>query len=136
MRWCDPCAANPLTNDELRQLGVFWAEAGSAPPNVFLTRLHVRYDNAHFPEDLVFQETADRTNFQGRYVLRHDWKGTDSCSAAEAYRRTLPERHENEAQRLASLTGWDVAQIRARSGLPASGPEPEPAAWWQRIWKK
>jgi hypothetical protein len=36
---------------------------------VFLTRLHVRYDNAHFPEDLVFQETGDRVNFQGRYVL-------------------------------------------------------------------
>ena len=40
-----------------------------------MTRLHVRYDDAHFPEDLVFQETADRTNFQGRYVLRHEWKG-------------------------------------------------------------
>ena len=45
------------------------------PQDVFITRLHVRYDAAHFPEDLVFQETADRTNFQGRYVLRHAWKG-------------------------------------------------------------
>ena len=30
MRWCDPCAANPLTTDELRNLGVFWADAGPA----------------------------------------------------------------------------------------------------------
>ena len=45
------------------------------PQNVFVTRLHVRYDGAHFPEDLVFQETGDRTNFQGRYVLRHAWTG-------------------------------------------------------------
>ena len=85
MSWCDPCAADPLSNDELRQLGVFWLDAdaarhhglaGATPSGrarslrpahrVFLTRLHVRYDNAHFPEDLVFQETADRSNFQGR----------------------------------------------------------------------
>ena len=24
MGWCDPCAANPLSSDELRQLGVHW----------------------------------------------------------------------------------------------------------------
>src|SRR6185295_13721319 len=82
MRWCDPCAANPLTTDELRNLGVFWADGGNQPQDVFLTRLHVRYDNAHFPEDLVFQETADRSNFQGRYVLRHPWTGKASCSGA------------------------------------------------------
>ena len=65
MSWCDPCAADPLSSDELRELGVFWVERKSPRPdvmpgaqNVFLTRLHVRYDAAHFPEDLVFQETA------------------------------------------------------------------------------
>src|SRR5262245_46375246 len=78
MGWCDPCAATPLSPDELRQLGVFWIEEGGGAPrrfggvrDVFLSRLHVRYDAGHFPEDLVFQEPADRTNFQGRYVLRH-----------------------------------------------------------------
>ena len=83
MSWCDPCAADPLSNDELRQLGVFWADGSAAASraNVFLTRLHVRYDDAHFPEDLVFQETADRANFQGRYVLRHAWTGADSVPA-------------------------------------------------------
>ena len=91
MGWCDPCAADPLSNDELRQLGVFWAAtapAAAAGPNVFLTRLHVRYDNAHFPEDLVFQETADRTNFQGRYVLRHAWQGEETCAGR---RRVSPQ---------------------------------------------
>src|SRR5437762_4876007 len=44
MRWCDPCAADPLTSDELRKLGVFWSDGdrGQAP-NVFISRLHVRY---------------------------------------------------------------------------------------------
>ena len=101
MGWCDPCAANPLSQDELRNLGVFWfgespqpftPGQGRAtiirprPQDVFLTRLHVRYDAAHFPEDLVFQETADRSNFQGRYVLRHEWKG--EAGACEAARRS------------------------------------------------
>src|SRR5438874_10002682 len=118
MRWCDPCAADPLSNDELRRLGVFWADGSDGrPPTAFLSRLHVRYDNAHFPEDLVFQETADRANFQGRYVLRHPWTGGDSCGAAAAYRRSLRQRQEQEAGRLASLTGWSVSDIRTRMGL-------------------
>jgi hypothetical protein len=134
MRWCDPCAADPLSSDELRQLGVFWTDAdvrGGA--NVFLTRLHVRYDAVHFPEDLVFQETGDRSNFQGRYVLRHAFTGTGTCSAADDYRRSLVERHTREAEQLASLTGWNIEDIRKKMGPdPAIGPEP---AWWERLWK-
>ena len=132
-KWCDPCAAEPLTADELRRLGVFWDDGGQAP-NVFMTRLHVRYDRAHFPEDLVFQETADRTNFQGRYVLRHAWTGDAPCEAAVAYRRSLAERREVEAQRLAELTGWTVPDIRKKMGFDPGGPA-QPTAWWERIWR-
>jgi hypothetical protein len=137
MKWCDPCAADPLSNDELRNLGVFWADGGSGQaPNVFLTRLHVRYDNAHFPEDLVFQETADRANFQGRYVLRHEWAGVDSCGATAEYRSSLPQRHEQEAGRLASLTGWNLPDIRKRMGLVENPRQPQlQPAWWERLWK-
>jgi hypothetical protein len=147
MAWCDPCAADPLSPDELRNLGVFWLNdsegtRGSArlplpvqpgARNVFMTRLHVRYDAAHFPEDLVFQETADRSNFQGRYVLRHKWIGEGSCEAAARYRAELPKRQEQEAQSLARLTGWDINDIRRSMKIAA--PQPEPVAWWQRIWK-
>jgi len=45
----------------------------------------------------------------------------------------VAERQEREAQQLASLTGWQVTDIRKRMGL--GGAAPEPAAWWQRIWK-
>jgi hypothetical protein len=133
-KWCDPCAADPLTGDEMRRLGVFWDDGGQAP-NVFMTRLHVRYDKAHFPEDLVFQETADRTNFQGRYVVRHAWTGDTPCEAATGYRRGVAERREMEAQRLSELTGWTVPDIRKKMGL-APGVQAEPAAWWDRIWKR
>ena len=137
MRWCDPCASDPLSNDELRQLGVFWnGDAGRQAPNVFLTRLHVRYDNAHFPEDLVFQETADRDNFQGRYIVRHPWTGDASCSEASEYRSVLQQRREQEVGRLASLTGWSLADIRKKAGLSLNGLAQPAAQWWERLWKK
>jgi hypothetical protein len=144
MGWCDPCATDPLTDDELRQLGVFWLWSSpslptprrfpSRPNDVFVTRLHVRYDAAHFPEDLVFQETGDRTNFQGRYVLNHPWSGKRSCAAAEDYLASLPRRLEKEAQTLASLTGWAVADIRKKMPWPEARPEPSDREWW-RIWR-
>lgn len=123
MGFCDPCSSTPLTPNELRTLGVFWlpdtpTAAGPrgqivSPRNqVFLTRLHVRYDNLHFPEDLVFQQTADRQTYQGRYVLRYPWNGGDSCAAAVTYRQGLPSRYEREAQNLAELTGWGINDIR------------------------
>jgi hypothetical protein len=135
MRWCDPCAADPLSSDELRRIGVFWSDGDprGGGANVFLTRLHVRYDAAHFPEDLVFQETGDRSNFQGRYVLRHAFTGAATCSAANDYRRSLVERRAREGEQLASLTGWNIADIRKKMGPdPAVGAEP---AWWDRLWK-
>jgi len=143
MNWCDPCAANPLSAEELRGLGVFWQDSlggtqrGRSMPmaqNVFLTRLHVRYDAAHFPEDLTFQETSDRSNFQARYILRHPWTGTDECPAATAYRQQLRERYEKEAQTLANLTGWNIGEIRKTMNI-ASLPVGEEKKWYQRLWK-
>ena len=81
----------------------------------------------------MFQETGDRSNFQGRYVLRHAWTGADSCAAAPAYLQTLRERRAREAEQLASLTGWNIAEIRKKMGEDVAGPE---APWWQRLWKK
>lgn len=136
MAWCDPCAADPLSGEELRQLGVFWADAGDRgqAQNAFVTRLHLRYDGEHFPDDLRFQQTADRSNFQGRYILRHPWQGEASCAAAREYRETLPQRFEQEAQRLASLTRWPLAEIRQKMGglpVPAAAEE---VPWWRRLW--
>jgi hypothetical protein len=136
MGWCDPCAADPLSREELRQLGVFWLDEPDAPSRsaagVFLTRLHVRYDEAHFPEDLVFQETADRENFQGRYILRHPFSGEIACDAGDAYRLEVARRQQREAGNLAALTGWDPDQIRVRMNLPADG---STGKWWEKIWR-
>jgi len=131
MNWCDPCAADPLSRDELHKLGVFWVNVdNSGAADVFLTRLHVRYDREHFPEDLVFQETGDRTNFQARYVLHHPWTGGSDCDAARTYRRTLRERMEKEARNLASLTGWSINDVRKKMNL-VSYEEPREKKWWE-----
>jgi hypothetical protein len=82
----------------------------------------------------VFQETADRANFQGRYVLRHSWSGTDTCGAASDYRKALHDRRVREGDELARLTGWNISDIRAKMGSDVS-PRAEPA-WWERLWKK
>ena len=137
MTWCDPCAADPLSSSELRELGVFWTNGpSSAAPDVFVTRLHVRYDAEHFPDDLRFQETADRSNFQGRYVLRQRWEGAGSCAEAARYRQTLVARYEREAQTLAALTGWDLQSVRAKMGLNSAPPDGDDPHWWQRIWRR
>jgi hypothetical protein len=142
MAWCDPCAADPLSAQELRSLGVFWTGSpgtngqvdSSRPQNVFVTRLHVRYDRKHFPEDLMFQETGDRQNYQGRYIIRHPWKGQSSCDTT-AYNREVRERQEREARQLASLTGWDIDDIRAKITFVGAGePETRPKPWWARLW--
>ncbi|MEM1173618.1 MAG: DUF2330 domain-containing protein [Pseudomonadota bacterium] len=145
MAWCDPCAADPLTRDELRSLGVFWLEEGTAetrpglrpspvPQNVFVTRLHVRYDAEHFPEDLMLTETGDRQNFQGRYVIRHAYEGDSQCNQMQSYRAALIERQEREAQTLANLTGWDVNGIRDKIPTLASLEPVKPEPWWKRLW--
>jgi hypothetical protein len=139
MAWCDPCAADPLSQQDLRKLGVFWVggqggsrDASMPAQDVFVTRLHVRYDSEHFPEDLVFQETGDRQNYQGRYVIRRPWKGEATCDISE-YQAELRKRQEREAQQLASLTGWDIEDIRKKIPFP-EGTESENKPWWKKIW--
>ena len=160
MSWCDPCAANPLSQSELRELGVMWLDEpvsvgddivrpmpgrvrpGPQPVDAFVTRLHVRYDGETFPEDLMFQVTGDRENYQGRYVLRHPWRGDyGQCEEAGIYAEGLVERWDTEAKTLQKLTGWDLADIEAKmaeGGFSAEAvgltAKPEPKKWWQRLW--
>lgn len=124
MAWCDPCAADPLTNRELVELGARWigsdddtafsASRRGGGSDAFVTRLHVRYDAKTFPEDIVFIETKDRSNFQGRYVQHHPWRGEAKCEAAKSYQERLAARFTKEATDLAALTGWPRSEIVAK----------------------
>ena len=155
MNWCDPCAADPLSNDQLRELGVFWLDdnRGNNKPtpmqrrrvmpqaaNVYVTRLHVRYDAESFPEDLKFKSTGNTKNFQGRYVLRHAYDGEMDCPEAEEYKRQVNERKEKEIKTLANMTGWKTKYIRAKIDESDKGgffdvdkPKKD-YDWWNNIW--
>ncbi|WP_409433766.1 DUF2330 domain-containing protein [Litorimonas sp. RW-G-Af-16] len=157
MNWCDPCAADPLSDDQLRELGVFWLDDVKGRPqkpgqmprrrvmpspakDVFVTRLHVRYDAESFPEDLKFKTTGNKQNFQGRYILRHAFDGEMECPEAADYKREVNKRKETEIKTLANLTGWDTKYIRAKikeSGKGEMFDIDEPKKdydWWNKIW--
>ncbi len=155
MCWCDPCAAEPLSADELKSLGVFWMDSETSEKtipsnrfrptpggavNAFATRLHVRYDAEKFPDDLMFQETTNKENFQGRYVLQQPFEGSVSCEAGKGYKEGLGRRQDQEAITLASLTGWPVSDIRKKIGRPGSDDDKQgdknKNKWWKKLWDK
>ena len=126
---CDPCSAEVPDSTDLFTLGARWhypeyAHASVdqmkrvrlAPKgnDVYLTRLHVRYNAEHFPEDLLFTETSDRNPFQVVYKLQHPWTGESRCRAGDAYLRTLPPRFRHEADNLVRLTGWNEQEVRQK----------------------
>ena len=124
---CDPCPTPPLTFAEVREAGVWWVAPdqynGSYFGDLFITRLHVRYDRAHFPQDLMFLNTPDQSNFQGRYVVRHAATGSMDCAEGKRYKADLRMRHQKELQELAALTGWEVSKWSSYIGA-ASMPDP------------
>ena len=132
-----------LTNNELQQLGVFWIGDNSnqtkgwsgGPAPVIVTRLHIRYNNQTFPEDLVFQETKDQQNFQGRYIIQHPWKGSpNQCSQAKEYFKNLQVREGQRAENYRMLTGANINEIKSKMNLKELPPE-EGKVWWKKIWK-
>jgi len=115
---CDPCSAPQLSPDELRELGATWAGGGGrtrgSGGNAFVTRLHLRYDREHFPEDLALQETGDRETYQARYVLQQPWKGAAACEAGQRYAKSLPVRAARQAINVVEMTDWSYADVRGR----------------------
>ncbi len=106
---CDPCPSSPLEGGDFSTLGGDAVPAATGdqydPRNsMVLTRLHARYGKDSVGEDLVFREappivggreflqengkleTGSKimteggvSNFQGRYAIRHPWKGAIKC---------------------------------------------------------
>ena len=104
---CDPCPSDPLSGPELMTLGAD-VLPGMNPDEIqygygfVLTRLHARYGKDSLGEDLVFKAAPpivggrefvqgqggkleegarpdSNNNFQGRYAIRHEWKGAIKC---------------------------------------------------------
>lgn len=130
---CDPCVATAPSSQDLVQSGVWWLngseedyiDGNNDPARVYFTRLHVRYNRNAFPQDLMFQETANTENFQARYIITHPATGDLNCEAGKKYLRELKQRRREELQTLTWLTGkgyndWDMlANTNEEDSIPA-----------------
>jgi hypothetical protein len=129
-------------------------QGGMQPWEATITRLHLRYTKDSLGEDLVFraappimggngwisgpdkhgaQVTPGGQNmFQGRYIVRHPWKGDITCSDPEFGRwgaapgkvgavRDVAFAPKGDVS-LAALVAEDVASIRL-TGTPPAQPE-------------
>lgn len=91
---CDPCASTPPDYNDLIQAGASWASKNDA--TCYFTRLHVRYNRQSFPQDLQFQNTPNKENFQVRYILNYPYADNLTCSEANKYIKDVVKRRENE----------------------------------------
>jgi len=162
---CDPCPAPSLSTSEVKLLGADvlpsmkdideWA----LPGQFVLTRLHARYGK-DLGEDLVFRaaepiaggresrdpqgklEHGSRQNahnmFQGRYAIRHAWRGPITCLNPKrgnwggppdgGARRVSAAKDaafaKNESVDLASLLLSDVPELDIQAAGVAVSPAP------------
>jgi len=132
---CDPCVATAPSTQDLVQAGVWWInrdwsdysdinEEEDYSDNVYFTRLHVRYNRDKFPQDLMFQATPNRENYQARYIITHPATGDFSCDAGKKYLKELKQRRADEMEMLTYLTGkgysdWDVVTTEEDKYIPS-----------------
>lgn len=136
---CDPCVATAPSAQDLVQAGVWWINRDwndysdvsevdeTYSSDVHFTRLHVRYNRNSFPQDLSFQVTPNKENFQARYIITHPATGDLTCDAGKKYLKDLRERRRAELEMLSNLTGktyndWDMvaAAEDQQEQLPAT----------------
>ncbi len=114
---CPSCPVPSLNASDLRGLGAIWGTPdGRSTPNVYITRLHARFDPAYFPEDLILNETRDREGFVARYRVPSPPSAHAKCPAGEDYQENLANRARRQAQDLQRLTGWPADDIMTRMG--------------------
>ena len=109
---CLTCLAPSLNVSDLRSLGATREiPKGGDSQNVYVTRLHARFDTTHFPEDLILNETRDRESFVARYLLPTLSTAQIACPAGKDYQESLSNSAWHQAQELQKLTGWPASDI-------------------------
>ena len=110
-QYCDPCVGPPPELQEFQDAGVDWVSQYhyGYSGTVYFTRLHVKYNRENFPQDLMFQETPNTTNWQARYVLTHPASGDFSCDAGQTYLQDLNKRRWDELYTYQWLSGRDIS---------------------------
>lgn len=117
---CDPCNTTPPASQELLNAGVDWLKikqnkwGADYQGDLHFTRLHLRYDREHFPQDLAFTETKNKQNFQCRYVLTHPARISDeTCDQVLPYYKNVQKRRGDEMNNLTDITWWEADRYQA-----------------------
>src|SRR6187551_3149112 len=137
---CDPCVATAPSTQDLVQAGVWWLnrdwtnyddvwDDDDYSNNVYFTRLHVRYNRRSFPQDLMFQVTPNKDNYQARYVITHPATGDFNCDAGKKYVKELKQRRADELDMLTYLTGKDYSNWDMVSEQPEEKYVPKEASY-------
>ncbi len=115
--FCDPCVGDPPMVQELKESGVTWLESKGQDYHtggnvydgkVYFTRLHITYGRSTFPQDLMFQETPNKSNWQARYVLTHPASSGFDCDKGQTYLHELRKRRWDELYTYQWLTGREI----------------------------
>ncbi|MFT7614637.1 MAG: hypothetical protein ACI9J3_003620 [Parvicellaceae bacterium] len=104
---CNPCVAALPTEANLKNMGVNWDHRTKG---AHFTRLHVRYSEDKFPQDLLFQVTPNKATFQAKYIVTKPAKGKFSCAEGQKYLTDLINRRHRELDELHILAGWDPTE--------------------------
>lgn len=119
--FADEAAALPTTQciakvarDPESVRGRLVLEVADETPSMFATRLHFRYDEERFPEDLVLQVTKDRTPIRSKWYARVPWKGQAACTAATKYLAISEAQLEKEIDAWSALSGLPREDVAAR----------------------
>jgi MYXO-CTERM domain-containing protein len=155
---CDPCPGPQLDGNDFLTLGadvLNTTETGG----LVLTRLHARYGKDGAPNDLVFRkgtaivggrehrdqsgkleerarpEEGGINNFQGRYAIRHPWKGEIKCQNPQRGIWGGPPGGGEPTKQVATdlafaprgkvqlpnLVAQDIPEIGVKQGVPLPG---------------
>ena len=71
--------------------------------------------------------------FRAATSSQRPFDGELRCERAKAYVAEVKERRSREAETLANLTGWPLADIRAKMGEYA--PTVSVPDWWERVFR-
>jgi len=102
MNWCDPCAADPLSTEDLRSLGVFWLDDARSPV-------------VPAPRLLVFGVSPAAQALASARV-------TSNCICPGAVDTAMWEQIDRELAALEGLAQGEVWKRRIR-GIPLGRPE-------------
>ncbi|MCS7085826.1 MAG: DUF2330 domain-containing protein [Bacteroidia bacterium] len=135
---CDFCPLNPIGYEFLRACGVDWIKPTTRGQgfegNVYLTRMHVLYEPADLPQDLVFVETADQSAMTAKYEIWRPFQGQVSCKVPpqEAQKHFERERRAQQTYNdlLADATDWPMRLRMLVWRIERALPRPEQAFAW------